>query len=434
VRKILTSATFGIALAGVLLTISLPAAGVQARAVRPATAQGPGRLLPGRPAVPASSGSLSGVFCTSKTNCWAVGEGRSGKADLNQILHWNGRSWRQATTPDPGGTAGSADNELYAVRCVNSKNCWAVGQYFKAGAYLAEALHWNGKHWRATTVPAPGGTGTGDLNELSDSTCTAANSCWAVGDFGVDGMLGKTLNLVLHWNGKRWSRSHVPNPGGTKPTDFNALNAVRCTSASDCDAVGYWGSATSAKDVDLNEALHWNGRHWSSVHVPNPGGTGMGIQNEISALACGGPADCWAAGFYDTIKPTYALRNEMLHWNGAKWTEAKVPNPGAKGARAVNYVFGTTCDGPADCWAVGEYEIKNGATLNQVLHWNGKRWYLVGAPNPRGGGAFDENYLSAVRCISTANCWAVGASSPHLGTSSDEILHWNGKKWSASRA
>lgn len=34
-----------------------------------------------------------------------------------------------------------------------------------------------------------------------------------------------------------------------------------------------------------------------------------------------------------------------------------------------------TCTKSANCWAVGFYEV-NGATLNQILHWNGKHWSL----------------------------------------------------------
>jgi hypothetical protein len=165
------------------------------------------------------------------------------------------------------------------------------------------------------------------------------------------------------------------------------------------------------------------------VHVPNPGGTGEGVQNELGALACGAPASCWGGGFYTTINPVTTLLNEMFHWNGAKWTRVKIPNPGRTNAQTVNYVLGATCDGPADCWAVGEYENSHGATLNQALHWNGKSWYHVGAPNPGGTTSSDENYIYAVRCTSRANCWAVGASAPHLGIEANEILHWNGRKW-----
>jgi hypothetical protein len=420
-RRVLRSACLAVAATGVALTMSLPAAEAHARA----------RALS---AVSTRYGALDSVYCTTKANCWAVGQRHAGKAYLNEIIHWNGTSWRQAVVPNPGGTTATSDNGLDSVRCVSSADCWAVGDYSKGGAYFAEALRWNGKHWRTTTVPDPAGTGTGHSTQLSDSTCTAANRCWAVGDVSVYSVVNgeKEQNLVLHWNGSRWSQSRVPNPGGTKLTDLNSLQAVRCISAADCNAVGSYGSSSNAGDVDLNETLHWNGKSWSWVHAPNPGGTGPGVQNELGALACGGPADCWGGGFYTTITPAYALRNEMLHWNGATWTEVKVPNPGAKGARAVNYVFGATCDGPADCWAVGEYESRNGATLNQALHWNGKRWYLVGTPNPAGTTSRAENYIYAVRCTSSANCWAVGASvPPAVREFENEILHWNGKKWSS---
>jgi len=72
--------------------------------------------------------------------------------------------------------------------------------------------------------------------------------------------------------------------------------------------------------------------------------------------------------------------------------------------------------------------------VNQALHWNGRHWSYVATPNPAGSESLDNNELYQVRCTSSTNCWAVGAKQPYLGTQTDEILHWNGKKWSISPA
>jgi hypothetical protein len=374
---------------------------------------------------------LYGVFCTSVANCWSVGQRSSGSALVNQILHWNGKSWRQSPTPNPGGTGEFDDNELFAVRCLSARDCWAVGEYLKAHSWLGEALHWTGKKWYSTAVPAAGGTGKNDVTELFDSTCTATNNCWAVGDFGLGNAPPvKNLNLILHWNGKKWSRMRPPNPGGTKLADLNFLDAVRCVSAANCNAVGGYGSAISARYNSLNEVLHWNGRQWSWVRVANPAGTGYGDDDQLDGLGCGAPATCWGAGYSGKNEPTETFQNEILRWNGAKWTRVKVPNPGGTKTDDTNFLYGATCDGAANCWAVGEYRNSANATVNQALHWNGKRWYYVGTPDPSGETSLDYNVLYAVRCTSGANCWAVGGSLPPGGLA-NEILHWNGKKWSA---
>ncbi|MGO8956724.1 MAG: hypothetical protein ACLQFR_05040 [Streptosporangiaceae bacterium] len=52
-------------------------------------------------------------------------------------------------------------------------------------------------------------------------------------------------------------------------------------------------------------------------------------------------------------------------------------------------------------------------------------------PNPAGTTNFDYNFLFSVRCTSTKNCWAVGIQKVMGANYGNEILHWNGKKWSS---
>jgi hypothetical protein len=434
-RTVLKSVSYAAVLTGVVLAMSLPAAGVQAAGVQAAGTPSAARPFPGRDipaAATAASGYslLYGVFCASANDCWAVGQRSSGAQLANLMLHWNGRSWSQSAVPNPS----KADDELFNVRCLSATDCWTVGQYLKGNAWLAEALHWTGKKWISTKVAAYGGTGDNDATELYDSTCTASDNCWAVGSFGL-GLAPpeKELNLSLHWNGKAWSKVPTPNPGGIKLTDSNFLGSVRCVSASDCNAAGAYGSIYTAKDIQLNEVLHWNGKHWTWIHVPNPAGTGDDTENQIEALACGARTSCWGAGLAGRDKPTQTYANEILHWNGSTWTTAKIPNPGGTKTGDSNFLFGATCDGSANCWAVGDYRNSDGADVNEALHWNGTRWSYVGTPNPAGSESLDRNGLYQVRCTSSTNCWAVGGQEPYLGTETAEILHWNGKRWSIAR-
>jgi hypothetical protein len=425
-RTVLKSVSFAAAATGVVLAMSLPAAGVQAAGT---PGPFPARVLPAGATASSGYSVLYGVYCASAKDCWAVGQRSSGAQLANLVMHWNGKSWSRSAAPNPS----KADDELFNVRCLSAKDCWAVGEYLKGNAWLAEALHWTGKKWFSTAVPAYGGTAMNDVTELFDSTCTASNSCWAVGDFGLgNAPPEKQLNLILHWNGKKWTKMRPPNPGGIKLTDLNFLNAVRCVSASDCNAAGSYGSISTAKSIELNEVLHWNGKVWSRVHVPNPAGPGNEKNNQVEALACGAKTSCWGAGLYGTSEPTETFANEMLHWNGAKWTKAVVPNPGGTKTGDTNFLYGATCDGSADCWAVGDYRTSHNAQVNEALHWNGKRWYYVGTPNLAGSESLDSNELYQVRCTSSTNCWAVGGSQAYLGIQTGEILHWNGKKWSIS--
>ncbi len=291
-------------------------------------------------------------------------------------------------------------------------------------------MHWNGKKWTKVSTPDPGGSKNGDLNELFDVTCTSAASCWSVGEFGNPPSVGQRLaNQALHWNGRAWSRVLTPNPGGTSAGDLNTLAAVRCVSAKDCNAVGDYARASGSTSRMLNEALHWNGVRWNQAHTPNPGGKSNGNFSQLDALGCGSSTSCWAAGSYGTHESTPKSLNQILHWNGKKWTKFVVPNPGT-GHGHGDLLIGATCTSAPDCGGVGGYDSPTGGIVNEAMRWNGTKWSLVGTPNPAGTTTGHLNILLGVRCTSGHNCWAVGLQEPVSAIYRDEILHWNGKKWS----
>jgi hypothetical protein len=391
---------------GVMLTaVSLPAAGAL-------SVGRPGSV----PAVPASSDAvkqLLSVYCTSPTNCWAVGTQGNPNLARTQMLHWNGKKWSAAShVANPSGV--DPWDYVSSVRCVHARDCWAVGNFTphnQPNVTRAEVLHWNGHRWSSERVPQPGGSG---MTELRDSVCVSASNCWAVGAYGTAAGLGLGKTLILHWNGTRWGGvAGVPSPAS-----YNVLNSVRCVSATDCFAVGI----NRDHGTDSNLVLHWNGKTWSLQTTPNKRGTGRVVSSELDALACKTATSCWAVGSYATTGFSFPHSlNQVLHWNGKKWTKASVPNPGGTVASsAYNVLTGATCSSLKNCWSVGGY-----TGGNESLHWNGKKWSVVETPNVAGVG----NILNAVRCTSARDCWTVGATQLPNEAIADQILHWNGKKW-----
>jgi hypothetical protein len=370
---------------------------------------------------------LYGVFCTSPGSCWAVGHHYgNGTATLNQMIRWNGSKWRPYPVPEPGGTAVDDYNALVSVRCLNSGDCWAVGSDSKGAGTGNQVLHWNGTKWSHSSAPTPGPTHSGDENQLDDITCVSPADCWVVGYFGSLGS-HTFANQAMRWNGKKWSLVTTPDPAGRATGDQNELNAIRCTAAAACVADGYDGHTSSFS----NEVLRWNGKKWSMQTTPNPGGTATGDANLLNGLACSSPTSCWAAGEDGPENPATWV-NEMLHWNGKKWLTTKVPDP-ATGTGAVNDLLWDTCLSATNCWAVGYHGHESATTTvfrNDTLHWNGIKWSHVSSPDPGGTTTSGFNGLAGIRCTSAANCWAVGirVKNNHIA---DEILHWNGTKWTS---
>ena len=418
-------------LIGAALTIAglagLAAATTPAFASTPGASR-PAMLLPG-------SARLSSVYCTSSTDCWAVGlVTAQSSAYLNEAFHWNGMKWAKGTIPSPGGRKAGDESDLTAVRCTSSASCWAVGNYFSSTKTGLQTLHWNGKKWGQVVSPAPG-SGMGHFSYLQDIACTSASSCWAVGAYGTDTVAGEhSDNLTLHWNGRKWFKVASPDPAGTKLNDVNALEAIRCTSPSDCWAAGSAGVAGPIS-IQLNEMLHWNGKHWAEANVPSPGGFMNGAYSAISSLSCTSAGDCWAVGSYggESISSSLSL-NAAFHWNGHQWSQVKTPNPDGTGMNAENELNSVSCSAASNCWSVGDLGTisSGGAETGEVLHWKGSKWTLTKAPDPGGTGASDQNDFASVRCVSQKDCWIAGFSRADPDPDLNLFLHWNSKSWSAS--
>ena len=105
------------------------------------------------------------------------------------------------------------------------------------------------------------------------------------------------------------------------------------------------------------------------------------------------------------------------------------PDQGGKTTLEIDQLSGIACTAPSACWAVGGFAGNSGGFSNQAPSLgDGKSWSLVRTPDPAGSTA--HNQLEGVACTSSRDCWAVGNQSPARSTAaSDEILHWNGRKW-----
>jgi len=141
--------------------------------------------------------------------------------------------------------------------------------------------------WRVPGLPARPAIEVGGSSELDGVFCLTGASCWAVGFYGHD---SAELALTVHWNGKKWSRVPAPSPGGTGHDAETQLSGVRCTSSANCWAVG----TDNKHGAVLSLALHWNGKKWFRVATPEPGGTLKNDLNELYDVACVTADDCWA--------------------------------------------------------------------------------------------------------------------------------------------
>jgi hypothetical protein len=107
------------------------------------------------------------------------------------------------------------------------------------------------------------------------------------------------------------------------------------------------------------------------------------------------------------------------------WSVVPSPSPGS----GYNVLSAVSCVSSAACTAVG---LDREDTAPYAFHtlaeaWNGTRWSVVPSPTP--GGVVGVN-LNGVSCVSPAACMAVGYYETSSGGESALIESWNGTSWS----
>jgi hypothetical protein len=175
------------------------------------------------------------------------------------------------------------------------------------------------------------------------------------------------LNLMLHWNGNRWSRVGTPNPAGVHAGDVNELQAIRCTSAANCWGVGTYATLAPGASKEFN---------WRTADMPSPA-SGLDAINDLFGVSCTADTNCWAVGASEPGSGG-VTRNEALHWAGHKWLLVPVPEPAGTAADSANYLFADRCVSATNCWAVGDTQKFGEPFVNQILHWTGKKWLAAG--------------------------------------------------------
>jgi hypothetical protein len=171
---------------------------------------------------------------TSPGNVWAFTAGGA----QSRALRWNGRTWtvQRSFAQQIGGAA-----------VISSSDIWVFGQPYFPGAGLG-AWHYNGRTWSRVA------SGRG----LQGGSALSANNIWA-----VDG------SEIAHWNGSAWSRTSVSRLMPAKQ-ELNSplLTGIFAESARSVYAIGNGGLEDEGGPLVI---LHWNGKQWSKVAGGNFG-------------------------------------------------------------------------------------------------------------------------------------------------------------------
>jgi hypothetical protein len=360
---------------------------------------------------------LNGVSCTvtpaarAANACVSAGF-RTGSTGFPAPLAegWNGSAWSIRATPVP---TGARISQLEGVSCpvldsTVATACTAVGTYDVNLTNLTLAETWNGSAWSIQATPNPAGAIASILHAVS---CSSPSACIAVGDY-QNHPIGPPHALAEAWNGSAWRVLKAPDPAGAR---FTALEAVSCTAADACTAVGFYRNHAQ---VELALVEQWNGSDWS-IQAPATPGRGS-ILNGVDCLSA---SFCTAAGWYNTGSGDAEPLAEA--WNGSSWHVQKVPLPASSQGGVLSAV---TCSSATACTATGSNFANPGGAFAE--RWNGKGWSFQSVPRPPDWQTSTSQIgLSTVACPSASTCYAIGDDSPN-NLPATFAEDWNGATWS----
>ena len=153
------------------------------------------------------------------------------------------------------------------------------------------------------------------------------------------------------------------------------------------------------------------------------GGLDPLVRHDAKLQAIDGVAadDVWAVG----VRGDGGYRNARpltLHWDGDRWST--VPSLNAAGV-----LISVEAVSSSDVWAVGQLYV-GGDTDILILHWDGSAWSRIAAPEQPG----QYNHLDKVSAVSADDVLAVGEYSSGEEEPRPISLHWDGRRWTQSRA
>ena len=276
-------------------------------------------------------------------------------------------------------------------------NCLAVGGANRGGHYrgfMASATH--GTWGAAQLVTGLARLDSTRRSQVDAVSCAAAGTC-VIGGYYTDSK-GRRQSFVANEAAGTWHDAlAVPGVNALNVKGSAEVDAVDCSIAGDCTAVGDYRSKSGAAEFFVVRAT---GGRWRDA-IPMPGIARLGIGADlgsavIAEVSCT-PAACEVGGTMNTSRVDGSVGFLVGETDGRWAAPHAVP-----GTDTV--ITALSCPAPGDCTAGGTTApgiSTNGIVLDQVNGIWGKPVTVA-----HGNGIAAE--VTALSCAATASCAAVG--------------------------
>jgi PASTA domain len=319
-------------------------------------------VLPANAATAKQNVSLNSVSCGSAGNCSAVGtylDSSGGTEGL--LLTETAGTWGTGSSAAlPANAATTKQNVfLSSVSCGSAGNCSAVGSYLIGSGAQGLLVTETAGSWSTGTEAAlpANATATGGVAGLSSVSCSSAGNCSASGSYldSSDDIEG----LLLTETTGTWGtgvEAVLPSNADTSQPGVD-LSSVSCASAGNCSAVGIYNNDTGSNDgVLLTES---EGSWATGVKAILPASADPTDQVELDAVSCSAAGDCAAVGGY--VDHLGNIQGLLLTETASEWSggvEAALPaNATATAPEQDAALFSVSCASTGNCSAVGSYDV-----------------------------------------------------------------------------
>ena len=315
--------------------VALPSSG-PARTLVERWQGGAWRTVPS-PDRPSGGSFLNAVVALTASDAWAVGLSRAPRGPgRTLILHWDGRRWAIAPSPN----VGPGNNGLVAVAAASANDVWAVGYRDAGGRFRSLVEHWDGLRWTVARLPRLAGPGNG-LNAVD---AAASGVVWAVG--GSAQARGPSQPLILRLDGRNWSA--VLAPAGVHSA---TLNGVAAWGRGGAWVVG----AARGSAGDRVFSLEAEGRTWRVVPIDPT----VALSVDLNGMWAAAPGDVWAVG--SSFDGRW-YRPLVEHGIGGRWSRVPTPRIAGNDSRLMAVAgFG------GELWAVGSASRSGGRERVLIL-------------------------------------------------------------------
>ena len=324
--------------------------------------------------------------------------------------------------------------ELLTTTCVAAGSCAAGGNFGGAGRPLEPmvATQSHGRWSRGTPLLLPANAAAQPYAQVSGLACHSTGNCVAVGDYQY-GRSGSLQAFIAIESRGRWARAFTPRlPTNAASPSSAQLEAVTCTSNGSCDAVGtYQDPAGNAQTMVV--AKPPSGPWGQAIEIASPPNAAANPDALMTGIACTAPGSCVTVGNYSVSATQFAAMG-AVEVRGAWHRATQIALPRGAIPGTFTAISSISCPTASQCLGVGQYPVS--ATQSRAMAVTESRGRFGRAVPitavPPGSSPVPSTYLLGVSCRPSGLCLAVGGGRNSAGHSVAMYMTRSAGRWRAT--